>query len=41
LAGVGNTVRLPVFFLTFGWETWHELAVFRRELAPRFAAQKP
>jgi hypothetical protein len=25
----------------FDWETWHELDVLRRELAPRFAAQKP
>jgi hypothetical protein len=25
----------------FDWETWHELAVLRRELAPRFEAKKP
>jgi WD40 repeat protein len=25
----------------FDWETWHELDVLRRELAPRFAVQKP
>ena len=25
----------------FDWETWHELDVLRRELAPRFAAQAP
>jgi hypothetical protein len=25
----------------FDWETCHELDVLRRELAPRFAAQKP
>jgi hypothetical protein len=25
----------------FDWETWHELDVLRRELAPRFTAQKP
>jgi WD40 repeat protein/tRNA A-37 threonylcarbamoyl transferase component Bud32 len=25
----------------FDWETWHEIDVLRRELAPRFAAQKP
>ncbi len=26
---------------TFDWETWHELDVLRRELAPRFEAKKP
>jgi len=25
----------------FDWETWHELDVLRRELAPRFEAKKP
>jgi hypothetical protein len=25
----------------FDWETWHELDVLRRELAPRFSANKP
>jgi hypothetical protein len=25
----------------FDWETWHELDVLRRELAPRFAAAQP
>jgi hypothetical protein len=25
----------------FDWETWHQLDVLRRELAPRFQAQKP
>jgi WD40 repeat protein/tRNA A-37 threonylcarbamoyl transferase component Bud32 len=25
----------------FDWETWHELDVLRRELAPRFAGRKP
>jgi hypothetical protein len=25
----------------FDWETWHELEVLRRELAPRFDAKKP
>jgi hypothetical protein len=25
----------------FDWETWHELDVLRRELAPRFAAKQP
>jgi hypothetical protein len=25
----------------FDWETWHELDVLRRELAPRFAAKGP
>jgi hypothetical protein len=25
----------------FDWETWHEIDVLRRELSPRFAAQKP
>jgi hypothetical protein len=25
----------------FDWETWHELDVLRRELAPRFPAKKP
>jgi hypothetical protein len=25
----------------FDWETWHEIDVLRRELAPRFAANKP
>jgi len=28
-------------YSAFDWETWHELDVLRRELAPRFAAQKP
>jgi hypothetical protein len=28
-------------YSTLDWETWHELDVLRRELAPRFAAQKP
>jgi hypothetical protein len=39
---------LPVFvppthprYNAFDWETWHELDVLRRELAPRFGAQKP
>jgi hypothetical protein len=25
----------------FDWETWHELDVLRRELAPRFEAKEP
>src|SRR5690242_9426515 len=25
----GQHCPRPLFFLTFGWETWHELAVFR------------
>jgi hypothetical protein len=25
----------------FDWETWHELVVLRRELAPRYEAKKP
>jgi hypothetical protein len=28
-------------YSAFDWETWYELDVLRRELAPRFAAQKP
>ena len=25
----------------FDWETWHEIDVLRRELAPRFEAKNP
>jgi hypothetical protein len=25
----------------FDWETWHELDVLRRELAPRFRGKEP
>ena len=39
---------LPLFvspphprYNAFDWETWHELDVLRRELAPRFEARKP
>jgi hypothetical protein len=28
-------------YSAFDWETWHELDVLRREIAPRFAPQKP
>jgi len=28
-------------YSAFDWETWHELDVLRRELAPRFAAKAP
>jgi hypothetical protein len=28
-------------YSAFDWETWHELGVLRRELAPRFAAHNP
>ena len=28
-------------YSAFDWETWHELDVLRRELAPRFAPQMP
>jgi WD40 repeat protein len=28
-------------YSAFDWETWHELAVLRRELAPRFLSPKP
>ena len=42
-AGVAPLFVAPTHprYSAFDWETWHELDVLRRELAPRFAAQKP
>jgi hypothetical protein len=28
-------------YTPFDWETWHEIDVLRRELAPRFEAKQP
>jgi hypothetical protein len=43
LLGVAPLFVAPTHprYNTFDWETWHEIDVLRRELAPRFAANKP
>jgi hypothetical protein len=41
LRGVARLFAPPVDprYNAFDWETWHELAVLRREPAPRFPAK--
>ena len=43
LPGVAPLFLVPTHprYNAFDWETWHELDVLRRELAPRFAAKGP
>ena len=43
LSGVSSLFAPPTHprYNAFDWETWHELDVLRRELAPRFEAKKP
>ena len=43
LPGVAPLFLAPTHprYSAFDWETWHELDVLRRELAPRFAAKAP
>jgi hypothetical protein len=42
LPGVAPLFALPTGprFNPFDWETWHEIDVLRRELAPRFEVKK-
>jgi dipeptidyl aminopeptidase/acylaminoacyl peptidase len=39
--GPANEPTADPRYNAFDWETWHELDVLRRELAPRFEAKKP
>ncbi len=43
LSGVSSLFAPPTHprYNAFDWETWHELDVLRRDLAPRFEAKKP